>query len=205
MHALANLVLAPLFLLNKFGTIVAAVWLLILGDWPVVLLTIAIAVSSSFLTMILLLPSMLFVAPLAFFSQRQSLLGTAFCGFLSLFYTAVAICAWSLFIFILFSRGIDGRNLIPVLLISYGAAIGPWMYAAQQEFRADQDAPGTAITVFFAQLAYIASVVVALLTPLSILQMALVFLGVMMIGIAIQIIATAMSMSGERSAFTSMD
>lgn len=93
--------------------------------------------------------------------------------------------AWCLGIFVFFMSRADSDNHIPLLLWSYGAALGPWMYMAQKEQQAGSPG-GETITIFFAQVAYITIALMLLFTRSGLFSMGVIFAGIMLIGLLFQ-------------------
>jgi len=149
----------PIMLLNLLGGIVSGVWLAILGEWGEIVRGIIFFVVAGFAISIALMPSLLFAAPAAMAMERGKKLIGALLGSLSVLYTVVLITIWCIWVMWLFVSSANESSLIPLLVWSYGVALGPWMWLAQK----DQQGGGnefSTLTTFFAQAAYILGMII---------------------------------------------
>jgi hypothetical protein len=97
---------------------------------------------------------LLFAAPAAMAMERGKKLIGALLGSLSVLYTVALITIWCIWVMWLFVSSASESSLVPLLVWSYGVALGPWMWLAQK----DQQGGGnefSTLTTFFAQAAYI--------------------------------------------------
>ncbi|MGI6348252.1 MAG: hypothetical protein ACOXZ1_03630 [Patescibacteria group bacterium] len=144
----------PIMLLNLLGGIVSGIWLAILGEWGEIFRGILFMVVAGFAISIALMPSLLFAAPAAMAMERGKKFIGALLGSLSVLYTVALITVWCIWVMWLFVSSATESSLIPLLVWSYGVALGPWMWLAQK----DQQGGGnefSTLTTFFAQAAYI--------------------------------------------------
>jgi hypothetical protein len=167
-----NALSVPLMVLNIFGEVVSGIWLLIIGDWRVVLLGIGIVIVSSFGLSILMLPSLLF-AGLAALGKRVSQIIAVV---LSMLYTGAIIVIWCSVVLFLFGRQVSPKNLVPVMIWSYGVAVGPWAYMASHE-----DNPHSMLSTFFAELGYAVVLLMVFFGSPSFLDLVLVLAGFMLV------------------------
>lgn len=70
--AIAAALAIPFFILNSLAGLAGGAWLLWLGEWRLVLAGFVAAVTAPFWTSILLLPSLIFVAPAAAFAELST-------------------------------------------------------------------------------------------------------------------------------------
>jgi UDP-N-acetylmuramyl pentapeptide phosphotransferase/UDP-N-acetylglucosamine-1-phosphate transferase len=70
------------------------------------------------------------------------------------------MCAWALLWFAYFLERADASSLVPMLLIAFSVATGPWAYMAQKEAQGGNNQ--SSFTAFFLQLA--CAVIFVLLT-----------------------------------------
>ncbi len=158
MTKLLELILAPLSivglilgLLNLVGGIVAGIWLLVLGEWNLFLVGIAVVFVGAFAASLLLAPGMLVAgASIAALDKGKTLIGWPLL-MLSSAWTYAVVIAWGVGSFLWFGERVDTDNAIPVWLWSYGAASGVWAYMASKE----PEGSAAPITAFAAQLGYI--------------------------------------------------
>lgn len=145
-----NALLVPILLLDFLGGIVGFIWLATMGEWGIIIGGVIYMVIGAFLVSLLLIPSLLLIAPITYFAKKENVAGIAFFGLLSVAYVAVIIyftCAW---IFQSYTGSIPAGNpMLPYLLWSYAIATAPWAYMASKE---DKDATGTFVALFFAKL-----------------------------------------------------
>jgi uncharacterized membrane protein len=187
MKALTNfmsVLFLPLAILNPISGIVSIIWLIILGDWSALIVGVGILVCSSFAIGILMLPGApIIILALAKVNGR----GIAFYGlsFLGNLYSAAVMSAWCLAVFILYGMLAQKghHNILPYLLGSYVLALEPWQGMAARE----QEENGAGFMVFFAQVAYVVIMLMALLaTSLTIGDIIFTFCAIMFIAVIIQ-------------------
>lgn len=158
MTRLLEMILAPLTfvglalgLLNLIGGIVAGVWLMVIGEWHLFLVGIAILFVGAFAASMLLAPGMLLAgASISALDKGKGALGWPLL-ILSSAWTYVVVIAWGVGAFLWFGDKVDADNAIPVWLWSYGAATGVWAFMASKE----PNGSAAPITAFAAQLGYI--------------------------------------------------
>jgi len=144
----------PIMLLNLLGGIVSGIWLAILGEWGEIFRGILFMVVAGFAISIALMPSLLFAAPAAMAMERGKKFIGALLGSLSVLYTVALITVWCIWVMWLFVSSATESSLIPLLVWSYGVALGPWMWLAQKDQQGGRNEFST-LTTFFAQAAYI--------------------------------------------------
>lgn len=169
--------LAGIFaVLNTFGGIISGVWLAILGEWWAIGLGLLLMMVSTFILSIVLIPSLALAAG-AYMTQR-SRVGITIVALFSNLYVAAVITAWSIGMLYAFMSRASGQNWIPLLLWSYGAAMGPWAYMAAKEEQNDEGNTSF-IAVMFAQVAYVVMVLLGIFGGLTMIGAVKVFGGVM--------------------------
>lgn len=141
----------PIALLNIFGGAVSGVWLAIIGKWHPIFMGLLGLFGSSLLLAFALMPALLFAAPAAKFEERKMYAGLYIFSFLSSLYTFAVITIWCVGVMRYFMISADEKSYIPLVIWSYGVATGPLGFMASKE----QDSVASAVTVFFASLAYI--------------------------------------------------
>lgn len=193
MQALITIMMIPLVLLNLLGGVGSGVWLVILGDWWVIGYGIALLVGSPFLLGLAMMPSLILMVPAAPLLERGRIILAAPFLFLGGLYTIALISGWCLFILWFFVSRADYNNYIPILIWSYGVALGPWMYMAQKEAQSGGSG-GEHISIFFAQVAYIAVVLTLMFTRSTLFDLGALFLGIMGIGLVIQFVLAFVQM-----------
>jgi hypothetical protein len=132
-ETLMNIFLLPIMLLNVFGFLGSAIWLLIIGQWRSVVAGIFIVFASNFVLGLALMPGFLVGAPGIYFAKRRITVGVYFFGLLSSIYTYGLITAWCGIITFYFLGDAPAGAFWPLLIWAYGVATAPWTYMAQQD------------------------------------------------------------------------
>jgi hypothetical protein len=188
----------PLGVLNALGGIVAGVWLAVLGEWGVIGWGIAGLFFSAYGLSFAMLPGLIFAAPSAYFAQRGYKWPFYFFVLLGALYTVAVIAAWCGAVLYFFVIRADSASLIPTLLWSYGAATGPLAFMTQKEQQGGDSAFAAVATTFFAQVGYLAMILMVLLLPATLLDILVVFSFVMLIGVGFQF-AIGVKLERERA------
>ncbi len=184
LQALVALLMVPLMVLNFFGGIGSGIWLAILGEWWAIGYGF-VGLFSHFLLGIILMPGLALGVPAALLLEKgMTILAFPFV-FLSQVYTYAIITGWCILVFYIFMSRADHDTFWPLLIWSYGVALGPWMYMAQKEMQGGTG-DAAAMTTFFAQIAYITMALVGIFTRASIVDLVMVFGGIMLLGMLIQ-------------------
>lgn len=185
MQAFITLLIVPFMIFNIFGGIVSGIWLAILGDWWAIGYGVAGMLLSHFFLAILLMPGLLLAAPAMYFLNKGITLLAAPFVLLGSLYTASLISGWCLFIFGFFLSRADYDNYFPLLIWSYGVALGPWMYLAKKEMQSGSSG-GEMISIFFAQIAYIVIAISAVFFSSDVILLSVIFVCIMGVGLLIQ-------------------
>ena len=152
---LVEVLSVPLVILNLLGGIVSLIWLLILGEWRLVLLGLLIVLAGSFLLMIAFLPSAILGAPAMYFASREKFLAANVFMLPSILYTNAVVAVWCSALLVVFTRDAVLSDLVPRMIWSYGIATGALSYMASKE-SGGGDAPiGPTISVFFAEIGFL--------------------------------------------------
>lgn len=150
MQKLLMVVGLPILLLNAFGGIVSGIWLVVLRQWWAIGYGISALFAPSFLGLIMMVGLVFAVPGAALFAKGRRYLALPFLLMNSLF-TCAVITIWCVLVFGLFISRANSSTVWPVLIWSFGVALGPWTYMAQQE--TDNEFSG--MTAFFAEIAYL--------------------------------------------------
>jgi len=147
---------------NVLVGIVPAIWLLIEGGWPIVIIGIVFGFVSTFLILVINLPSLLLSAPFLLLSeklaQKRRFSQSAFFYFVYTLYPSIAISVWSIVIMGTALNFADEYSLLPLLLWSYIVALAPWMRGL------NDDSSGSAMSIsVFACTSYLVSIGIILL------------------------------------------
>ncbi|MBI9078466.1 MAG: hypothetical protein JEY79_01840 [Pseudodesulfovibrio sp.] len=132
------------------GGLVAIIWLMVLGEWGTLGYGLLYVAGSTFLIGFALMPGMLLAVPALWALEKgKKMLGIIF-GLIPTTYTYALMIAWAAFSFVTFMKRADNESYIPVLLLSYMVAAGPWAYMASKE-----DNPYSGISSVFCSFSYI--------------------------------------------------
>jgi hypothetical protein len=151
MGTIISLLSWPILILNFAGVIVGGIWLLISGEWLLVIIGVVLAFVSEMIIGILSGPAFLLwgAGNIASETEKQNGFFVALLG--TLYITALRI-VWCLVILNRFTAMPDrSTSIIPVLLLSYGAATFPWQNLA----RKDINNPHSLLSSFFTQIAFV--------------------------------------------------
>jgi hypothetical protein len=171
----------PIMLLNIFGGIVASIWLIAIREWPLVLIAVIAVLIMSFVIGIALIPAALLALPgFAMVKKGTGIFGhfLMFCGIL---YTYGLLWFWSMLVFWWFANQfeIDGRGLIPLMLMAYVVATTPVAIMASRDRE-----PSTAATITtFSVMAGCMIYMLLLIFGVNLGIANLVFMGVVAIGL----------------------
>ena len=138
----------PVTYLNAFAGIIAFVWLIILGKWFLIAVSI-VALFSHFLLGILMFPATL-VQLLAFkaYEKKQVFLCMVGCYLGTLINMFIFFC-WVTYVYYFGLSNVTTKSeLLPIMLWANGVAIGPIYFMANQE----KDSPATVTLTFFTSL-----------------------------------------------------
>ena len=144
----AVLLSVPVIYLNVFAGIIAFVWLIILGKWFLIVVSI-FALFSHYLLGILMMPATL-VQLFAFkaYEKKQVFLCVVGCYLGTLMNMFIFFC-WVTYVYYFGLSNVTSKSeLLPIMLWANGVAIGPIYYMANQE----KDSPATATLTFFISL-----------------------------------------------------
>ncbi len=171
-------------ILNFAGGIVSAIWLIILGDWGLVLIGVVGSLIASFLIGFVLMIGLIFAIPAMKFGEKGYRIPALIFGFLSQVVTVAIISFWCLYVFSLFLQNATVDNWIPFAILSYAIATTPFNFLASKE----QDNEFTQLTLFFIQVAYILLLICFLLFNLTTVTSVYVFLAVMIVCLIVLVV-----------------
>lgn len=203
MKALVRLIAAlsiPLMLLNVLGGIVSGIWLAILGEWGAIVTGVLSVFVSSELLGFALMPGLLFAAPAAYCAEKGKTIGLVLFVALSSIYTMGLITAWCCAVLFYFVRDATTTTVIPLMIWSYGVAIGPWSYMASKDQGPGGEGFASTMATFLAELAYVVIILLFLFSRITRFGAIKVFGGIMAVGVILQLtIAVLIQMEKKRS------
>ena len=181
--------------LQIFGGLVGGIWLAVIGEWGTIGFYFLVLALATPVLGIALMPSLFLGGVGAVFANKHSRLGYLTLGFLSSLYVAALMTVWCVGILVVFMNRAGQESWIPTLLLSYGAATGPWAFMASKEIRSDGSGGDmAALAAISAQGAYILIVFVGLVAAATLQTLAITFAVVMLGVVAIQMAAAILSM-----------
>lgn len=160
---------APMIsLLHLLGAIVGWIWLICLGMWSPIAVSIAILFLGALFLGYLLMPSAFLAIPAVRAAEKGNMV-TSFSLFLiQTLYSTALMVAWAYVILKKFAgMGPDAAQW-PLLLISFGAATGPWAFMVTKVQQANQgEDQHSATAVCFLAAGYILALVARLFASAS--------------------------------------
>jgi hypothetical protein len=137
-EALLAVISVPLLLLNLLSGIVAGIWLILLGDWRIVVGGFIYAFAGVFLISLAIAPGLIFAAPAAMAAQKGRSVLALVLGLPSLLWTYLPLFG-SCFLFMKYAAQTHDGSILPYLLWAYSTALAPWSYMAQKEQQAGNE------------------------------------------------------------------
>jgi len=198
MNAIVAIIAMLLGILNFFGGIVGGVWLAYLGEWRAIGAGILIAICAPLPLGLAMTPGGLLFGSIAasFLGKGRALIALPFVLCAQIYLQAV-IGAWFLFVFWYFRGFVHATNVWPMLFWIYSTAVAPLSYMAQKEVQAG-GGDGEAITLFFAQLALVCTVVAQLAGIADPKILLYVFAGILLLSAVIQTLLASLSVIGTQ-------
>ena len=169
---IAVLLSVPVIYLNLFAGIIAFVWLIILGKWFLIVVSI-VALFSHYLLGILMMPATL-VQLLAFkaYEKKQVFLCVVGCYLGTLMNMFIFFC-WVTYVYYFGLSNVTSKSeLLPIMLWANGVAIGPIYYMANQE----KDSPATVTLTFFTSLGCFFNTILISFFGFTLLSTSIIFL-----------------------------
>lgn len=188
----------PLMIINMLGSIVAGIWLAIIGEWSLIVLGIIAFLFSSTLLSFALIPSFLLGAPAVYCAEKENTFGMVFFVAISNLYTIVLITVWCCGILFLFVKNATNASIIPLLIWSYGVATGPWAYMASKDQGPKGEGFGSTLATFLAKLAYLVIMIHVIFTSITLLDAIKIFMSFMLVGLIIQIVLAVIIQKEEK-------
>ena len=168
----AVLLSVPVIYLNVFAGIIAFVWLIILGKWFLIVVSI-VALFSHYLLGILMMPATL-VQLFAFkaYEKKQVFLCVVGCYLGTLMNMFIFFC-WVTYVYYFGLSNVTSKSeILPIMLWANGVAIGPIYYMANQE----KDSPATTTLTFFTSLGCFFNTILISFFGFTLLSTSIIFL-----------------------------
>ncbi|TSA02351.1 MAG: hypothetical protein D4R81_04985 [Nitrospiraceae bacterium] len=176
----------PIGIFNIIGGVGSAIWLAILGEWGSIGYGIGIGFGAMLAIGFILTPAMLLLdAPAAYYFDKGKQAPAHFFGFLSVLYTAAVIAIWCIAILYFYVQRANPQSIVPTLVWSYCIAIGPWASMAMKENGNLAIEWAATSTVLFAEVGYLAMIIMILLSRVTLGDVFTAFSLAMLLGMAI--------------------
>jgi hypothetical protein len=177
MGSFTNILIVPIFIINCLGGIISGIWLVILGEWGLIGYGMLAAMMGGFIIPLAILPSAIFALPaVALMTKGHKFIGYMI-GTLSVTYIMIVLSAWCLIVLTTYADQATPDSIIPILIWSYGVALGPISYLAHEELQSGNELSG--LSTFFLQIAYFITILVIIFVGINVFH-ALVIFGVVM-------------------------
>jgi S1-C subfamily serine protease len=158
--AICAILILGILVTNTLAGVVAAIWLLFLHEWRIVLGGFFLSLTMPYWWLLAALPGMgLGLIAAVLFERKWWPIGLI-PGVLGLLWNAAALIAWVTGVFLLCLRHSPESGLIPMLLWGYAIAVSPVAYMASHE---PADAVASHMGVLMVEVAYVVLVVVGVL------------------------------------------
>lgn len=152
----------PLLVLNLAGGIVAAIWLMLLGDWWPLLVGVGAIIGGASACALALSPSLLIGIFAASLFERGGIYRVVAYPLIlaTSLWIYVVMCVWTLLWFFYFAHITASGSIIPMMLWAYTVATAPWSYMAQRDAQGGEHTASMA--VFFLEVGSVAGLVLLL-------------------------------------------
>jgi hypothetical protein len=167
-----KLVTPVIMFLNAAGPVIAAIWLVILGHWQlvVVIFLIKVFVAPQVLPFALM-PQVGIAATAMYFAKKQNRIFTYLIVGLAHLYAAALMSVWAIGTLALFASASGTSQatstLTPYLLWAYGIATAPWTYLIMRDV--SETVSPAQVLCFFQQIGCVAAMLVMLLAGASLM------------------------------------
>ena len=141
----------PIVALNILGGIGGAIWLLVLGEWKLVLIAVLVSIAFPFAYSVIMLVQVPLSALMHHFKDKNRKLALTI-GFVNMLIGHAVNLVWLVLVFYLALHYSEGQNVIPYLLFGWEVAVSPFQYMATKE---PPDNIGTYVAVYLLQISYL--------------------------------------------------
>lgn len=180
-----NILAVPIALINLLGGIISGIWLAIIGEWSAIGYGILALFISGFGLAIAFIPSTLLSVPGVYFAEKGHKIPLYIFSFISNLYIIAVLSIWCGAVLFFFAQRAHTNSIIPLMIWSYGVATGPLIWMAQKE-QQEGDGIGSLIATFFAQIGYIAMILMVLILRASLREILFTFIIIMLVGLMLQ-------------------
>lgn len=189
----------PLGLINMFGGLVSGIWLAILGEWGLIGIGILALFVSSMGIGLAMMPGMIFALPAMALLEKGKKISGYFFGFLSTLYTTAVLVVWCIAVLLYFVKHADHGSIIPILIWSYGIAIGPISWLAQKDRQGGNE--HAMVSTFFIQVAYLITILGILFLQVTVLNVTVLIGVIMSVALILQFSLAFLSEQSSRDLY----
>lgn len=183
---LASALTVPFMVLTFLGSVFSGIWLGILGLWQPILYGALLLVASVHALGLAFAPAALFARPASRAIDQGDKRGMCLYGALGSLYSAIVITVWCLGLVYFFWQLNDESATIPTLIWAYGIATAPLAYIANKEVKGGGGI-GAVISTFYAQLAFVVTILAFVFLEVSFVSVIVVFACIMAFSTAVQV------------------
>jgi len=178
----------PIVFINNFGVIAGGVWLLILGEWDIIIPGLVILILGYVLLLWIFTIRLIFVMPSTYFIEKNNQTAGMFFGFMNVLFTIAVIVVWCVIVLFYFLKLAGYGSFYPTILWSYCIAASPISYLAYKDLQGGNEA--AMILTFFAELSYLIIILGFILVGMTVTSVWILFSSFMLLGLIIQLIIT---------------
>lgn len=151
LDSFAAVISVPMGYMNAFGGIVAFIWLIIAGEWSIVIFGLIAIFTSHFLIAILFMPSLgIDLIGMFFYKSKMTRILAYPFFYIGAGLNSIIICIWA---FVVYNFALQESETsvakFALTLWAYGVTTGPIQWMATKE---PADSVGTTLMVFFTML-----------------------------------------------------
>ena len=183
-----NILALPIVFINNFGVIAAGIWLLLLGEWNIIIQGLVILLSGYVLPLWIFMIGMIFVMPSTYFIEKNNQTAGMFFGFMNVLSAVAIIVVWCVIVLFYFLKLAGYGSFYPTILWSYCITTSPLAYLAYKDLQGGNEA--AMILAFFAELSYLIIILGFILVGMTVTSVWILFSSFMLIGLIIQLIIT---------------
>jgi len=183
-----NTLALPIVFINNLGVIAGGIWLLVLGEWDIIIPGLVILLLGYVLPLWIFMIGLIFVMPSTYFIEKNNQTAGMFFGFLNVLFTVVVIVVWCVIVLFYFLKLAGYGSFYPTILWSYCIAASPISYLAYKDLQGGNEA--AMILAFFAELSYLIIILGFILVGMTVTSVWILFSLFMLIGLIVQLIIT---------------
>jgi hypothetical protein len=160
-----QVLMLPVLILNMFGSIVSGIWLAWISEWHAIVQGLIGIFTAHWFLYLVFAPGMRLTSAALPMLEKGKIVFAAPLLMLSNLYINAVVAAWCLLVMWYFVADTNSDNVLPLMIWSYGVALAPFQYMAQQQRPGEDSA--SLISAMAAQIAYVMAAVSVLLFSAS--------------------------------------